>query len=156
MTTETKKKFPPWLIGIILTYVTFMVFFLGFLFFSMTQRVDLVEEDYYEQELKHQQRIDAVNRTQSLPVQPHWKYIPADRVFRLQFPPELASRQVEGTIEFFRPSDARQDFSIPLDLDAQGEQIVELRQLSSGFWRVLIEWQMDELDYFNEAEVVLK
>ena len=51
-----------WGKGIVLVYACFVVGMLYLVFQSKQQKIDLVVDDYYQQELKFQQQIDASNR----------------------------------------------------------------------------------------------
>lgn len=156
MYDKTKKKYHPWAVGITVFYLAFMLWLFGYVIFSKFQKDDVVTDDYYAQGIQYQHRIDTIRRTQALPEQPTWKYDEAHRAFHLFFPDTWRQQEPTGTLTFYRPSDADQDYSVPLEFDHEGEQVVNLKDFAAGLWRIQISWQMEGLDYFSETIVVLK
>ena len=57
-----------WGTKITLVYVGFVMLIVSLVFISATNKSELVAADYYEQELKFQDRIDAVKNEQELAV----------------------------------------------------------------------------------------
>jgi hypothetical protein len=149
-----KKLNWAWAIGII--YSIFVILLIGFIIFSLFNRVDLVSNDYYAQELKYQQQIDRINRSRTLTTPIKCDYSNTNKILSLAFPNPGDSRTITGEIIFFRPSDARQDKLVRLRLDNKGKQKIDVQSLSSGLWRVKIFWQLDTLEYYNEIVVVIE
>ena len=56
----------PWPIAIVSYFIIFIAFIAWFITFAMRQKMDLVRDDYYDQEIRFQQQIDRVQRTQSI------------------------------------------------------------------------------------------
>jgi hypothetical protein len=143
-----------WAIGII--YSVFVIILIGLIIFSFNNRIDLVSNDYYAQELKYQQQIDRINRSRTLPKPIKCDYNKTENEVSLEYPKAVDHRKITGEIIFFRPSDARQDKLVRLQLDNNSKQKIDVQSLSSGFWRVKIFWKLDALEYYNEVVVVIE
>lgn len=149
------KKIEPWPVGLIILYALFAIFLFAYFAFSQMQRVDLVSEDYYEQELKYQGQIDRMERTRALAQKPWIAFDRRDRVLQVQFPPELAPQTEEGRLHLFRPSDADHDVHLPLSLDQSGMQEIPVDGLISGLWKARLNWVMRGEEYYLEEVIIL-
>ncbi len=158
MTTqkETTPRKSRWGIGIALLYGGFALFMLIVVIFVSTKHYDLVEPDYYAQELKHQDKIDAQARTESLPQKPEIVVEAAGNKLRVVFPPELMQGEITGSIALYRPSNERWDRTHALALSETGEQIIPLDSLAPGFWRVKLEWEAGGQEYYLEDKFLLQ
>jgi len=149
------KKLKSWPVGIAVIYLSFVFLLIAFVIFSRFQQVDLVTEDYYEQELKYQQQINRMNRAQALSEPVNWKHDTFNDRLLLEFPKEIDPIKVKGHILFFRPSDAKQDKLTALNLTSENTQIINTKNLSSGFWKLKIFWQVDNIEYYKEGNLVI-
>lgn len=135
---------------IFLVFVIFAGIIITMVVISFRQNIDLVAEDYYQQEIQYQDQIDRLENSQRLKVLPEFSYIKAKQKGILHFPPELQDDDAEGTIYLFRPSDARLDREFILKLNDQGKQTIALDNLLPGFWKVQIQWKQGGQEYYSE------
>ncbi len=138
-----------WGTGIALFYIIFVLFWVGNLIFSATVPINLVEEDYYAQEMKYQDKIEMQKNTQKLAEQPILQY--ADNSFLIKLPSEFKSNDIRGDLHFYRPSDSKLDKRYELDLTAANSQVFDVSELQKGVWRAKLSWKAGELSYFNET-----
>ncbi len=128
-----------WRLFVILPIVVFALGMIVMVTISMTRKVDLVADNYYEQELKYQKQIDAkansFEMSKSITTEAF-----EDGVLINSNSPELFSGK-SGDITFYRPSDADKDFTIPFLLDGQGNQKVSHPKLTRGIWKIRINLQ---------------
>lgn len=143
-----------WGTGIVLAILIFMVITIATVVFMMNQDVDLVSNDYYEKGIKHQDQIDLVNRSQKLEanVKMEWK----GNLFVISFPEEYYNQSITGEIFFYRPSDVKKDFKLPLSL-TEGNQLIPVKGLEKGLWRVQLNWILNHKEnYFSETSFILE
>ena len=150
------KSSKSWPVGIAIIYISFVLLLIAFVIFSSFQQVELVTDDYYAEELKYQQQINRMNRAQSLSEPVNWTYNNKDNYLLLKFPAEIDPHKVQGNILFFRPSDAKQDKLIALNLSSENTQIIHTENLSSGLWKLKIFWKVDKTEYYIEGNMVVK
>ncbi|RMD98995.1 MAG: hypothetical protein D6814_06410 [Calditrichaeota bacterium] len=148
-------KIHRWPLGIIIVYSVFVLFLLGVFVFSRFHQVELVSKSYYDDELHYQQQINRMQRTQDQEVSPVIRYRRSSKQVAVEFPREMARPDTRGRIVFFRPSNARLDFAVPLQLDEQGRQLISAGSIATGLWKVKIEWQTAEAEYYHEDTVIL-
>lgn len=138
-----------WGIRIAILYGGFVVMILFLVFRTMNEKVDLVTPDYYRDELKFQQQIDRQNESATLHEQP---LISADgKNVIVKFPGEVAAEAISGTIKFYRPSDSSKDFTVNIQADDSGTQLVSTGKFVRGTYQVQLKWSAGGKDYYNEV-----
>jgi len=141
-----------WPYAIIAVFVLFMSY-IGFMVSkAMHTSVDLISPDYYQQELAYQKRMESVARTAALPVAVAITHEAAVSQLHLQLPPSFAGKHIEGQIHFFRPSDLKLDFTLPLQPSSDLAQCISTQKMASGFWRVRVDFTADGQAYFVEKD----
>ncbi|MCF7797806.1 MAG: FixH family protein [Lentisphaeria bacterium] len=146
---------PIWPLSITVFLILFVLSLVGFLIFAGTHDVELVTDNYYEKTLQYQAQIDRINRTKALAEPVLLRYEAGEKVYRVTFPAEFKSGDIQGRLSFYRPNDAGADVSFPLQLNAVREQVFSTAALSSGLWRVKITWDSDGVEYYNEGSFVI-
>jgi hypothetical protein len=91
-----------WGTGITLSYVIFITVVIGVVIYFHTLDVNLVSDNYYEQEIKHQGKIDKAERANNLSEKPDIKV--DGRNIYIKFPTLFNADEIEGSIVLFRPS----------------------------------------------------
>jgi nitrogen fixation protein FixH len=144
-----------WPLGIILTLVFFFAGTVGLIVMACSQHADLVRPDYYEQELKFQNRIDQVERTHRAATQATVAFDAAAKSIVISLPPDQAARELTGRIELYRPSAAGLDRTITLAPDPKGVQRLDAAGLAPGLWKVRVSWTVEQKDYYLDQKVVV-
>jgi hypothetical protein len=142
-----------WGTKLILVFSIFVVGMVWLVVMSMRQKVDLVAKNYYQDELRYQEVLNATTLANGLSA--------AVRVTKetdfvtIQLPQEIAVGPVQGNIFFYCPSDAKKDRHIPLTINGKGLQAVALRQLAPGKYTVKIAWEFNKQKYYAEQTLIL-
>ena len=134
-----------WPAAIVLTLICFFCGIMTLVVIASSQKVDLVSESYYEQELKYQGSIDSLERAKSLGATA--TYDGPGRRIVLSLPAEQARRNPAGTIQFYRPSEAGLDRELPLAPGSNGVQAVDASHLKPGLWKARVSWNVEGHDY---------
>ena len=142
-----------WGKGIFITYSLFLVIILTVVVYISSMDVNLVTEDYYEKELNHQEQIDIAARTIQLPEQ--LNITVTQNLINLKFPSLFKPYDISGLVQFYRPSDSQQDFSVNIELSDSLEQTIFTTSIQKGYWRIKVDWTAEEKDYFNEKLVMI-
>ena len=153
------KLFPkiknPWPVGLVIFFIIFISYIAGFIVFACRQQMDLVRDDYYDQEIRFQQQIDRVKRTNPVLANAGIDYDRATDAVTVSLP-SVKQSDVAGTVSFYRPSDAALDSNVQLGLDAAGHQTVVVSTMRAGLWKVRVQWTAGGQDYFYEKPIVIK
>lgn len=142
-----------WGTGIVIAFLVFAAVILTMVFISMNREVDLVSDDYYQQELRHQDQIESVKRSNVLTEQPRIGL--RNGIVTLQLPRQF-STSTTGTLTFYRPADRKKDFVIPLKVDSTGTQFVQTTSLQKGLWRVKARWSHLNQTYYHEEPITIQ
>ncbi|MBX3163494.1 MAG: FixH family protein [Bacteroidetes bacterium] len=142
-----------WGTKITIVYIGFVVLIVSMVFISSKHKSDLVAKDYYAQELKYQEKIDAIDNEKNLQTSIDYK-IENDSLI-LSFPLENISSDFSGELLFFRPSDASKDLKINLSFDKNGEQKISKALLSKGIYKICISWNNNNKTYYKEQVITI-
>ncbi|PQA60844.1 FixH family protein [Siphonobacter curvatus] len=139
-----------WGKSIILAFILFGSF-IGFLVYRMMRtQVDLVRPDYYQTEMAYQQQIDRVAHTKTAKELVTMQYRPQKQQVQFSVPNTVQ----EGKIQFFRPSDAKLDFTVAVRPGAAA-QTISTETLKTGYWRVKVTWSDGNQEYYTEEEIII-
>lgn len=136
-------------------FALFILWTIGFVVFSGFHRVELVADDYYEQELKYQAEIERLQRARALTVSPSVRYDAARRSIVVTLPGDQARLNPTGSIHLFRPSASRFDQSVALEIAPDGVQHIDASRLPGGLWRARLTWTTAGQTFRHDQEVVI-
>jgi hypothetical protein len=137
--------------------ITFVVFGSGMIFLvyrCMKTEFELVDKDYYKNELAYQQVIDATQRTGKLSSAA--RFMQSDHGLQLQLPPEMKGRTITGEILFYCAYDSRKDKRIPLALNGTAFQQFDQRMLTPGSYVAKLSWSDGPEQYYYEAPLTIR
>ncbi|GAB1370829.1 hypothetical protein MASR1M45_08910 [Candidatus Kapaibacterium sp.] len=143
-----------WGISIAIFYILFVLVLVAFVIFTRFNQVDLVDEDYYENELVYQDKINKIQRVNKL--ERKMSITQVDDKVLLIFPTDNLNKNISGEITFFRPSDKKLDFKLAVNPETDGKQILDATKINKGLWRVKVDWKNGDIAYYNEDILVIK
>ena len=117
---------------------------------SMHENVDLVAKDYYNREIAFQGQIDKEKNAATLSQPLNVAFNKSENAVVITFPDEFRSKNITGSIHFFRPDDASKDFDVKLNGDTLLTYLLPAENMKKGLWRAQVEWQCNEVSYFSE------
>jgi nitrogen fixation protein FixH len=139
-----------WGTRIAILYCGFVVLIIVLVAGSMRQSFDLVTPDYYSQELKYQDVIDAgKNQTAlSAPLQ----ISTGERSITINFPSEFLSKSINGTVQFYSPVNSAWDKQLDIAV-VNNVMNVQKSILRPTRYIVKVSWQADSKKYYQESEL---
>lgn len=117
---------------------------------SFDVNTELVSHDYYAKEVSYQSTIDKSNNLKKHTA--NFKYQINENGVLIQFQPLKIS---QGQITFVRPSNKSLDFALPVGTDDKGVQLVPVGLLTSGKWKLTIDWEQNGIGFYQEETIVL-
>lgn len=142
-----------WGSKIILSFVTFAVGITVIVVMSMSANVDLVNEKYYEQEIRYQKQIDILEKSGSLNSELSVSQDRENIILNIKNTGDY--KELSGKINFYRSSDASRDYTVYLMVDGDGSQIIPKNDMVKGSWKVKIEITGDGEDYYVEKNLFI-
>lgn len=140
-----------WGTGIAVFYLSFMAVMIGFVIKSKSHDHSLVVDNYYEEDLKYQTHYDKVVNGQSK--ENAFELKQSKVHIELKFPNQLSG--AEGRVHFYRPSNSRLDFELPLKLDSKNQMVVSTEKLQRGRWEMKCSWSVGEKDFYKKVDLYL-
>jgi hypothetical protein len=132
-------------------YTAFVALIIFMVYLTFGEKWDLVSEDYYEQEIKYQEKIDQKSRALEAEVKPQISISNQKLVVNIPMGFE-AEASVEGKVNFFRPSDAEKDFEFAI---SSAKESIPLEKFSKGKYLAKIEWTYKGEKYYNEQTLII-
>ena len=130
-----------WGKGLALALIAFAGMMTWFVVMASRNPSPLVTEEYYEKELKFQERIDHTERANALSSPVRIAVTAQD--LRLEFPEEFHGKVITGELTLLRPNDPRADQVITVNTTGIFERgNMEL-------------WTVDGTRYFTEEKLVV-
>ncbi len=136
-----------WGTAIVLVFIGFISFILYFVVRMNTEQKfthDLVTEEYYKEELAFQKEINAEKNAKTLEGAIQIKK--TDSGLLILFPKHTNSEDISGTLSFYRPSNKKLDFEVPISL-SNAQMLIPDKNLIEGRWNITIDWEFDHTPY---------
>ncbi len=134
-----------------------MVLFIGFILFLVIKMTtddrysyELVEEDYFKQELLLEDKLLARKNFAALNVP-----IGSSRTeqgLELTFPDTLLTQQLIGTVSLYRPSNKQLDFTIPLQISG-ANLLIPKDRLVDGRWNISVQFTYNDKPHLYEEKI---
>jgi hypothetical protein len=137
---------------IALVFTAFVGLMVFMVYQSFQVNIDLVAEDYYQQELEYQQTIDKMKNVSQLAQR--LSFSQENQQLIIQFP-DLFETGLEGEINLFRPSDKRFDVNTKITLDENHRQSISTTELAKGYYKVKLDWKDGKKSYYHEESVFI-
>ncbi len=140
-------------VKIIILYLSFVGLILTLVFMSYGHKIELVSKDYYAQELKYQDKIDAIKNANSLASSIDHRV--EGKNITLAINPELLTSDFSGTINFFRPSDSSLDVNMTMSF-TNNTQHITTDKLKHGSYKMQLTWKSAGKNYFKEEVIFIE
>ena len=144
-----------WPYGIITAFVIFISGTIGLILLACSHKMDLVNANYYEQEIRFQNHIDTVRRTQALGTAAVIAFDPATQKIAISIPHSTADSGIVGSVHLYRPSAASLDRELSL-ATSPDTQFIDTSALKPGLWSVRVSWRANDRDFFIERKIIVE
>jgi hypothetical protein len=125
----------------------FIIFIVVLATILMTRQIDLVSEDYYQNEINYQEEIDQINNLKALRLQPRVEITAKELI--VQFPDQLEITNAE--IHLLRPDNNQLDLKFPIE----GTLFfaIPLEKLVQGKYKYKLIFEANKKKYLKEGEI---
>ncbi|GIM54442.1 FixH family protein [Capnocytophaga cynodegmi] len=145
-----------WGTGIVIAFVAFIAFIMYFVVNMTINKKydhDFVTDDYYKKEFSYQNMMVKAQKTEkeqmTVQIQSSLEGV------TLTFPSKITDENVVGSVSFYRPSNRKRDFKIPLQLKNK-QMLVPINVLSEGRWNVEVNYTFNNNDYISIKNITIK
>lgn len=144
-----------WGTGIVIAFALFISFILYFVFSVQSNPKydnELVVEEYYKKDAKFGAEMVRIQNAQDLLQKP---VITNDsNGISIVFPEIYLPKKIKGEVYFYRPSNKKFDFNIPISLSGSSLNVPK-EKLLGGRWEVNMEWHYDGKQYLTKETVYI-
>lgn len=141
-----------WGWALTIVFIAFAAHISILVFKCTQQQFDLVSNDYYNEELKYQDKIDGMkNARQLTPVQ----YVQTDNNVSLQLPKELNGHALTGQVWLYCAANAANDYKTPLQVNSEGVMLIDKKKLADANYTAKVTWEAGETKYYNEQPLTI-
>ncbi len=139
-----------WGKGITIFMIAFMASIVTVVYYAFTKNADLVEEDYYENELNYDKNKESKSNYNVM----EQKVILTQKEegVVLEFPEHVVLAD-KGKITFYRPDQKKYDREFDLKLNENHQQILSYENFKEGYYDVTVEWSDGAKNYIFEDQI---
>ncbi|MGC5744781.1 FixH family protein [Chryseobacterium sp. NFX27] len=145
-----------WGHGVVIALFAFIAFILSmlFLFPNGQKNSEMVTDNYYEEELKYQDVIDAKKKADDLQEKP--VYSQEKNGIKITFPKEYNNTNTTVKFVLNRTDDQNLDIKKSVQLDATQSFFIPGQVLKPGNYTLRLMWTKDKADYRMDYDVIWK
>lgn len=137
-----------WGKSIIVVYALFVVGIVYLVYRSSQQTIDLVDKNYYQKEIQFQTEITASNNANKNGYLPEIKKIDGVEFLVL---PLLSGSELNGTAEFYCPSNSKFDVLMKLPTSKTGKWKIPDANIHKSSYQVKVKWTNLNHDTFQSV-----
>ena len=145
-----------WGTGIVIAFALFMSFILYFVIKVQTNSEydnELVVEEYYKHDAKFGEEMARIQNAQNLAQKPVISN--TSEGITIVFPEVFIPGNIKGKVSFYRPSNKKFDFEVPISLSGSS-MIIPKKDLLGGRWNINMEWQYEGKQFLNKETLYLE
>lgn len=145
-----------WGTGIVIAFALFISFILYFVFSVQSDSKydnELVYEEYYKQDAKFGEEMVRIQNAQDLVQKPLISN--TSKGISIVFPEDYVTKNIKGKVSFYRPSNKKFDFSIPILLTGSTLNVPKEKVLG-GRWDINMEWQYNGKQYLTKETIYVE
>jgi hypothetical protein len=136
--------------------LVFLVFAAGIFYLvyrSMHVNYELVSKEYYKDEIRYQDIIDASQRANALSRKIEIRQ--SANVIAVQLPDEMKDEKVTGVMWFYCAADETKDRRISMQPDQRGAQEFTKQKFLPGSYVVKFDWTSKNTRYYAEEPLTI-
>lgn len=140
-----------WGKGLTIAIIIIMLSFLGMVYISFRQTNEMIEDNYYDRELKYQDIINSKNR-----LNPYIEKLfikDTANLISIELPSEISSSITEGEILFLKMDNQRMDKKIQI---LQSKTYIPKSDFQKGIYHYKIKWINETDEYFHEDQFTIQ
>jgi len=138
---------------LLVVFVAFAALIGTLVYKCMNQNFELVSKDYYNDELRYQDKINGINNANKLS---NVQIAQTDKDISIQLPKELNGLAVKGEAWFYCATNSLNDRKIPVQVNEEGIMKVEKNKLTKTLYQVKLNWQNGNENFYNEQNLQVK
>ena len=133
---------------IIFVFISFAIFIGSMVYQAFQTDVNLVQDDYYQNSTMHDQHVSDIKRSDNVELKLFFDR--SQNSVILETPENFEDSKVTGEVHFYRPSDGKLDFNVPINL-IENKQLFNVDELITGKWIAKVSFTFENENFFKES-----
>lgn len=145
-----------WGTAIVIAFAIFISFILYFVIHVQSDSKydnELVVEEYYKHDAKFGDEMARIQNAQDLAQKP--VITNSSEGITIVFPDVFVPKNIKGKVAFYRPSNKKFDFEIPISLSGSSLNVSK-KMLLGGRWNINMEWQYEGKQYLTKEVIYIE
>lgn len=142
-----------WGVSLGIVYSIFAIAMILFAIKASNQKYDLVSDNYYDDAVNYQSKINAKNNAIRSGSSLTLNYL--INTNQLSLLTKGVQNNLRGILYFYKPDRAADDFKLDFLTDITGSQLIKLNTMAHGFWKINATWKIDGKDYSEESRIFI-
>ena len=145
-----------WGTGIVIAFALFISFILYFVFTVQSNPKydnELVVEEYYKHDAKFGDEMVRIQNAKDLVQNP--TITNTSEGVMIVFPKVFIPKEIKGKVSFYRPSNKKFDFEIPISL-SDSTLFVPKNKLLGGRWNINMGWQYEGKQFLSKETIYIE
>lgn len=142
-----------WGTSVVIAFASFMLFILYFVVKVQSNSKydnELVVEEYYKHDANYQQELAKLQNGADLKQKPTFTKT-ADGI-EITFPKAFDINKISGNVSFYRSSNKKLDFEVPISISS-ATLLIPNKRLVGGLWDITINWKYNNTDYISKETI---
>ncbi len=142
-----------WSYKITLFLAFFIVSMMSMVYVAFKQSNEMMEDNYYDREMKYQDVINASHNLAKISTSPIVSTNGKD--ITVNIPKSLNTNFSNGKIQLIRNSDKTKDTTIEFKANAESTYSLNTNALAEGNYNARISWQNENENYYKEENIFI-
>ena len=135
-------------------FISFIMYFVVKVQSDSKYDNDLVVEEYYKHDVHFQDEMARIQNAHDLKTKP---VITVDaNGITIVFPADFTPSAIKGTVAFYRASNKKFDFQVPLSFTDSASLVIPKNKFIGGEWNINMEWKYEGKSYLTKEEIYIK
>ncbi|MEN9929328.1 MAG: hypothetical protein RLZZ231_1249 [Bacteroidota bacterium] len=142
-----------WGTSIVIAFASFMLFILFFVYKVQSNSKydnELVVEEYYKHDANYQQELAKLQNGADLEEKP--VFTQTAEGITITFPVAFDFKKIAGNVSFYRSSNKKLDFEVPISMTSP-TLLIPKKRLLGGLWDITINWKYNSVEYISKETI---
>ena len=139
-----------WGSALLIFFVVYIGVLVYVVFKSRTIDHSLVVEDYYQHDIRYQEKLDKQNNRQFLQKDLSIRFVNKEQLIRLDFGNSKAEK---AKVELYKPDNKSRDIKKEYNVPENGILDIKTNEILPGRWTVKVDWKDAQRAYYKEESV---
>jgi len=142
-----------WGTSIVIAFALFITFILYFVIKVQSNSKydnELVTEEYYKKELVYSKQLE--KQQNAIDMSMNILISNSNEGISIDFPSNMDFSKINGKVSFYRPSNQKLDFEVPISLSSP-HLLIPKSNLVGGLWDISVEWNYEGKEYLFKKSV---